>query len=154
MISLILIGALGITFNILDSVSTHYALNKLPVELRAKEANPMAAGIMSKDPLISDLIKHIAGTMIIVFFVLLKQKAVLIEITITLGLVVASNTQLIIARKITKRKVNGGFSYVCDKLKIPKKWQFFVFVVVSITIAIVATHFILGTWSGLNGINR
>ena len=154
MISLVLIGVLCIAFNIGDSVSTHYALNKMPVELRAKESNPMAAGIMSKDPLISDLIKHIAVTMIVVFFVLLKQKALLIEITIMLGLVVASNTELIIARKITKRKVNSIFGYLCDKLKIPKKFQFFVFVVIVLIVSIVATHLIVGTWSGMNGINR
>ena len=154
MISLILIGLLGIAFNVLDSVSTHYALNKMPVELRAKEANPMAAGIMNKDPLISDLIKHIAGTMIIVFFVLLKQKALLIEVAIMLCIVVMSNTELIIARKITKRKVNSLFGYLCHGLKIPAKYQFFVFIVITIAISILATHLILGTWSGMNGINR
>jgi hypothetical protein len=153
MLQLILVGILCIIFNVFDSVSTWYALNKMPDNLKAKESNPFAAGIMSKDPLISDLIKHIGVTMIVFFFVVLQQKALLIEITIMLGLVVASNTELIIARKITKRKVTTPFGYLCEKLKIPKKYQFFVFVVLTIVVAIVATHFILGTWRGLNGIN-
>ena len=87
------------------------------------------------------------------FFVLLKQKALLIEVAIMLGIVVMSNTELIIARKITKRKVNSIFGYLCDKLKIPKGWQFFVFVIITLTVSIVATHLILGTWSGMNGVN-
>lgn len=153
MFELISIGVLCIVFNVLDSVSTHYALNKLPDNLKAKESNPFAAGLMNKDPLISDLVKHIGVTMIVFFFVVLEQKALLIEITIMLGLVVVSNTELIVARKITKRKVTTPFGYLMDKLKVPKKFQFFIFVVLTIIVAIVATHFILGTWRGLNGIN-
>jgi Domain of unknown function (DUF5658) len=153
MIVLILIGVLCILFNIGDSVSTHYALNHLPDNLKAKESNPFAAGIMSKDPLISDLIKHIGVTMIVFFFIVLEQKALLIEITIMLGLVVLSNTELIIARKITKRKVSTPFGYVCEKLKIKPQYQFFIFVVLIIAVAIVSTHLILGTWR-VYGINR
>jgi hypothetical protein len=106
---------------------------------------------MNKDPLIADLVKHIGVTTIVFFFVVLEQKALLIEITIMLGLVVTSNTELIIARKITKRKVTTPFGYLCEKLKIPKKYQFFIFVVLIVVVAIIATHFILGTWRGLNG---
>ena len=153
MLSLILIGVLCILFNIGDSVSTHYALNHLPDNLKAKESNPFAASIMNNDPLISDLIKHIGVTMIVFFFVVLQQKAVLIEVTIMFGLVVASNTELIIARKITKRKVTTPFGYLCERLKIPKKFQFFLFVIIIVIVSIVATHFILGTWS-VYGINR
>lgn len=148
MLSLILIGVLCILFNIGDSVSTHYALNHLPDNLKAKESNPFAANIMSKDPLISDLIKHIGVTMIVFFFVVLQQKALLIEVTIMLGLVVASNAELIIARKITKRKVNTPFGGLCEKLKIPKKYQFFIFIVLIMVVATIATHFILGNWGG------
>jgi hypothetical protein len=67
--------------------------------------------------------------------------------------VVTSNTELIIARKITKRKVTTPFGYLCEKLKIPKKYQYFICVVLIVVVAIVATHFILGTWKGFNGIN-
>jgi hypothetical protein len=153
MLSLILLGVLCIVFNIGDSVSTHYALNHLPDNLKAKESNPFAAGIMNNDPLISDLVKHIGLTMIVFFFVVLQQKALLIEIAIMFGLVVVSNTELIIARKITKRKVATPFGYLCEKLKIPKKYQFFLFIALIIIVAIVATHLILGTWS-VYGINR
>ena len=153
MFELIAIGVLCIIFNVLDSVSTHYALNKLPDNLKAKESNPFAAGIMSKDPLISDLIKHIGLTMIVFFFVILKQKALLIEIAIMFGLVVVSNTELIIARKITKRKVGTPFHYLMEKLKVPRKYEFWIFIVLIVIVSIVATHFILGTWRGLNGIN-
>jgi hypothetical protein len=151
MLALILIGVLCIIFNVLDSTTTWYALNKMPDNLKAKESNPFAASIMNKDPLIADLVKHIGVTMIVFFFVVLEQKALLIEITIMLGLVVASNTELIIARKITKRKVTTPFGYLCEKLKIPKKYQFFIFVVLIVVVAIFVTHFILGTWRGLNG---
>jgi hypothetical protein len=153
MLSLILLGVLCIVFNIGDSVSTHYALNHLPDNLKAKESNPFAAGIMNNDPLISDLVKHIGLTMIVFFFVVLQQKALLIEIAIMFGLVVTSNTELIIARKITKRKVTTPFGYLCEKLKILKKYQFFIFVTLIVIVAIVATHLILGTWS-VYGINR
>jgi hypothetical protein len=108
---------------------------------------------MNNDPLISDLVKHIGLTMIVFFFVVLQQKALLIEIAIMFGLVVTSNTELIIARKITKRKVATPFGYLCEKLKIPKKYQFFIFVTLIVIVAIVATHLILGTWS-VYGINR
>ena len=151
-LQLIIIGVLCIIFNVLDSVSTHYALNKLPDNLKAKEANPMAASLMSKDPLISDLVKHISVTMIVVFFVLLEQKALLLEITIMLGLVVASNAYLIFARKITKRKVGTPIHYLLNGIGIPRKYEFWIFIVIIVAVAILGTHFILGAWSGLNGI--
>jgi hypothetical protein len=47
-----------IIFNILDSVTTHIALYKLPDNLKAKESNPLMAKLFIKNYKVAQTIKH------------------------------------------------------------------------------------------------
>ena len=127
---LVLFGVLAITFNILDSVSTHYCL-KLPKEIGGKEGNPIMASLMNGDKLIAEIVKHLGLTMMVFWYFYIQDVEKLIWISLVFGIIVLNNTYIYATRKIFKKKIAAPF-YGLQKLfkyfKIPEWIQYIIVV--------------------------
>jgi len=148
MLKYIVLGLFVLLFNVLDSVSTHIGLHKLPEKLRASESNPLMAGLMAHDNLLSEIVKHLFVFLLVVYFVYSKNAFILLALAIVLGIVVLSNTYTIVGRIITKRKIITPFGYLLRILKIPKSLDFFIFVIVFLGFAYWLAQYIVdrGNW--------
>lgn len=119
--TLYLAGAILIIFNILDSVTTHIALYKLPDDLRAKESNPFMAKLFIKNYKVAQAIKHALISAAAVYFIM-SDDLYSLEVGATmLGLVVLSNTYIVIGRKITGKRIDSPIRRLQRLLHVPDK---------------------------------
>lgn len=117
-------AVIAVLFNVLDSVTTHIALNRLPETVRAKEANFIMRGLMEKHPLVADVVKQVGVLALIFYFASNIDNGGTTTVAffaIAFGLVVCSNTYTIIARLILKRKVDSPIMALPKLLHLPDK---------------------------------
>ena len=117
-------------FNVLDSVTTHIALNKLPQDIKATESNPVMRGLLIKHPLFAEIIKQGSVIGLITWVVLSHDLFTLKVMMLMLVLVVSSNTYLVVGRKVTRKKIKSPLHKLAVLLHIPNKVHFMFFVTV------------------------
>ncbi len=119
--TLYLAGAILIIFNILDSVTTHIALYKLPDNLKAKESNPLMAKLFIKNYKVAQVIKHALGSVVVAYLIISEDLYSLEVIATMLGLVVLNNTYILIGRKIRGEKIDSPIRRLQRLLHVPDK---------------------------------
>ena len=121
---LYLVGAILITFNILDSVTTHIALYKLPDDLKAKESNPLMARMFVRHYKLAQGVKH-AVVFIAAAFLIIDKDLFSLEVLATLlSLVVINNTYILIFRKVMGKRVDSPVRRLQRLLHIPDKFYY------------------------------
>ncbi len=140
----IVLAVLAILFNVLDSVTTHIALNKLPVELRAKEANPLMRPLLLRKPILATVIKQGLVVLLVLWSIAIQSRAGLVFIAVALGLVVINNSVVIIGRVKTHTKVPSPLYKVQKKLRIPDSLSFLFVILIIGGIAWVVANYLVG----------
>ena len=112
-------AALLIVLNVLDSVSTHIGLYKLPKELRGREGNPLMAKLMAGVPKIAEVLKHGSGVAIVVYCLYHDYIFGLVVSVFILGFAVLNNTYLIVRKRRTKRQHTSPFILLARRLRVP-----------------------------------
>jgi ABC-type phosphate/phosphonate transport system permease subunit len=128
--TLYLVGAILIIFNILDSVTTHIALYKLPDDLKAKESNPLMAKLFIRNYKVAQIIKHVLVSAGVVYFIISKDLYSLEVIATMLGLVVLNNIYILVGRKLTGRRIDSPIRRLQRLLRVPDKLYYVVVVIV------------------------
>jgi hypothetical protein len=118
--------------NVLDSVSTHLALNKLPENLRATESNPIMNGFFKRHKVIlATVIKHAVILGIILYYSLVTPLLYSVQLcAILIWLVVFNNLYILFGRLLTKRKIKSPMHKLISLIHIPEKFHFAVIIVV------------------------
>jgi uncharacterized membrane protein len=141
-------AVLAVVFNVLDSVTTHIALNKLPENVRAKEANFFMKGLMDKNPLMADIIKQVVVIALVIYFIFNRGEnggeQSLAYFAMAFGIVVLSNTYTIIARLIRKRKVDSPLMFIPKLLHIPNKIDYLFIVAEIMGISFLIGRYLFG----------
>lgn len=119
--TLYLAGAILIIFNILDSVTTHIALYKLPDDLKAKESNPLMAKLFGMHYKLAQVIKHAAVSIAVACLIIYKDLYSLEVLATMLGLVVLSNTYILIGRKVTGKRIESPIKRLQRILHVPDR---------------------------------
>ncbi len=119
--TLYLAAAILIAFNILDSVTTHIALYKLPDDLKAKESNPLMAKLFVRHYKLAQAIKHTVVSAAVAYLIIFKDLYSLKVMATILGLVVLSNTYILIGRKVTGKRIDSPIRRLQRLLHVPDK---------------------------------
>ena len=132
--------------NVLDSVSTYVALNKLPVNLRATESNPLMGGFFKHHKVIlATVIKHGIMLGIVVYYAIFSPNVYPIQLcTILIWLVVLSNLYILFGRIITRKKIKSPLHKVCEFLNVPEKWHFLAIIAILLIVSFTISRFALG----------
>ncbi len=128
--TLYLAAAILIVFNVLDSVTTHIALYKLPGDLKAKESNPLMAKLFIKNYKVAQAIKHTVVSAAVAYFIISKDLHPLEIMATMLGLVVLSNTYILIGRKITGKRIDSPIRRLQRHLHVPDKLYYVLVVII------------------------
>ncbi len=136
MSTLYLAGAISIIFNILDSVTTHIALYKLPEDLKAKESNPLMAKLFIKNYKVAQVIKHTLVSAAVAYFIVSRDLYSLEIIATMLGLVVLSNTYILIGRKITGNRIDSPIRRLQRLLHVPDKLYYVLVAIIIFALSI------------------
>lgn len=114
-----------IVANILDSVTTELALNKLPEALKAKEYNPfMNALFKRRKYLLANLLKYGFCILISIACFITKDLQTLKVVVILMCWVVLNNTYILSGRWITHKKIVSPIHNLLVILKIPESWHY------------------------------
>ena len=130
--TLYLAAAILIIFNILDSITTHIVLYKLPDHLRARESNPLMAKLFAKNYTLAHIIKHTMVFAGAIYLVISKDLYLLELIATMLGFVVLNNTYILIGRIIMGKRIDSPIRRLQKLLHIPDK-LYYVLVALIIT---------------------
>lgn len=101
-----LVGAIVIIFNVLDSITTHIALYKLPDHLRAKESNPLMATLFTKNYKVAQVIKHTSISAVVAYFMISDNLYLLELAAVMVGLVVVNNLYVLVGIKLTGKNID------------------------------------------------
>ncbi len=123
----ILLALLGVFFNVMDSVTTHIGLNKLPESIRAEEGNPIAKWGLERHPVLFEIAKQGFVVGYVCYGVYARDIGVLAVIAILFGIVVANNTIPLLMLVITKRKSKSPLFKLASVLGIPS-WLTYPFI--------------------------
>jgi hypothetical protein len=129
--------------NILDSVSTHLAMNKLPIELRATESNPLMGNLFKRHKVIlATVLKHTVIIGIILYYALVSPFLYSIQLlSVLIWLVVFNNLYILFGRMITKKKIKSPIHKVISFARIPEKFHFAIIIVVLFGLTLIIMHF-------------
>jgi len=147
---LLLLAILGIMFNVLDSVSTHIGLNKLPPDIKANEGNPIMVGLMNGDNLIAEIVKHVGVLLFVLYYLFIaKNLEQLLYVAVIFGLVVLNNIWVIVGSLVVKKKIDSPLSVVLKISKIPKSWSYLFVVIMLMVATYYLSNYIMGVfqWS-------
>lgn len=100
-----LVAAIVIIFNVLDSITTHLALYKVPDHLRAEESNPIMAKLFTKNYKVAQLIKHTSISAVVAYFIISDNLYLLEIVAVMVGLVVMNNMYVLLGTKLTGRDI-------------------------------------------------
>ena len=111
--------------NVLDSLTTELALNKLPENLKAKESNPFMNALFKRHKfLLANLLKYGLCVLIAVVCYLNQDLRSLKVVVILMSWVVFSNAYILIGRWITHKKILSPVHKVLVLLRVPESWHF------------------------------
>lgn len=141
MSTLYLAATILIVFNILDSVTTHMALYKLPDDLKAKESNPIMARLFVNHYKLAQTIKHTLVSAGVAYWIFSRDLYALEVLATMLGLVVLSNTYILIGRVVTGKRIDSPLRRLQRLLHVPDKLYYVLSIVAifALSILIVAS---------------
>ena len=134
--TLYLAAAVLIIFNILDSITTHIALYKLPDHLRARESNPLMAKLFVKNYKLAQIIKHTLVFAGAVYLIISNDLYSLELIATMLGLVVLNNAYILIGRMIMGKRIDSPIRRLQRLLHIPDKLYYVLVAIIIIALSI------------------
>ncbi len=137
-------GSLVVVLNVLDSVTTRIGLYGLPVELRAKETNPFMGWVIGKSHLLADIIKQVFVLGLVALYAYWQNLPTLILFAVLLSMIVVGNIYLLVARLVTKRKVNSPLFYLFRLCRIPQQWDYLFVIVIYLPLGMWIMSFITG----------
>jgi len=125
LIESVIIGAVVLMLNVLDSVTTSVCFRQYPDETLKGEGNPFMRWLMLKNRALAEVVKQCGVlTIVILAVVVWNDVATLKYLAIVLGLVVLNNTYIVVSRAITKRKGITPFEKLRGLIHFPKKYLF------------------------------
>jgi hypothetical protein len=117
--------------NVLDSVTTTLALNKLPDNLKAQESNPLMNSLFKKRRfLLANLLKYGVVLFIIAYGIYSQQISTIQVCAVLIWLAVFNNAYILLGRIITKRKIKAPVHKLCSVLHIPESWHVVAIIIV------------------------
>lgn len=132
----ILLGLLGVFFNVMDTITTEIGLHKLPDDIKVEEGNPIAVWGMKKNNLIFEILKQVYVVGVIGYYIYKHNIFGLIVVASLFGLVVLNNSVTLILRNKTRKRIPAPFHIMVTVLRIPKKLAFIFIVLVLFAVSI------------------
>ncbi len=137
-----LVAAIVIVFNVLDSITTHIALYKLPDQSTAKESNPLMAILFTKNYKVAQVIKHTSISIVVAYFIISNELYMLELAAVMLGLVVMNNVYVLVGIKLTGRNLELPISRLQRLFHIPDRF-YYLLAYVLVTIIIISLSILI-----------
>lgn len=125
-----------ITFNVLDSVSTHLCFKQYPDKELKAEANPIMRWLMRKNKALAEIFKQVGVLSVVIYLIFSDSPETIRLLAIMLGIVVLNNTYIYVSRAITKRKVITPISKLFTFLRIPKFFSYILILFIIICLSV------------------